>query len=476
MADKAFAAYAPKQKGFQLPPVPPVDPSTHLPPTFRIGTKYATPFVSIPNVVDHLTFLSCLHRLQEDVRYAGGDEPEDTEIELSPEVRWAAFCTRAGVRFDEWASSPALLNMTDMLFAQGGEVFDEAMVDSIIAGVDIDVLMAWHSYFLNPRAYEEDMMREGGRFGYLRGINALGPFPLNLIVSAGRVEPNVQVKNIDPQTFVYQRRQNVNDALPPSAFASHPIPLVSLHPLKTMVPVTCISCKTKFNVPLIGPPAPVEGGGYMSSQMDIGCPHCFFRVTHAKLRFARMVRNLADVQSGRIQYLAGFGPSHTTIGTSDLSLNLAGSIAFSQMLVQACMAGLYRQKGPESIIDPMEVGTACDWSMDSARTNIVQFAVNLKLVWLVCKEQVLGNGSVKHYRLVFASALRRWYRVNGEGSGGLASLDLGAAIMRQAAFVGSMENIGWLATERWRQPDDPHRYYLLQKAAARYRTWALLYH
>jgi hypothetical protein len=60
-------------------------------------------------------------------------------------------------------------------------------IDAVLDGVNIDILMVWHTYCLNPSAYEEDTDRLG-RIGTpfpspLRGLNALGAFPLTQIVS-----------------------------------------------------------------------------------------------------------------------------------------------------------------------------------------------------------------------------------------------------------------------------------------------------
>lgn len=155
------------------------DPISLLPSSFRIGRHNVAPLISLSEVIDHLTFLSCLHKLQEDVRLykstaSGG------EIEPAPEVKWTAFCHRAALRFNEWATSTELLELADR--AQG-RMFNMEEIETALQTVDIDVLMAWHTYMLNPKVYADDMLREGGPRGHLRGIRAMGAFPLDVIVS-----------------------------------------------------------------------------------------------------------------------------------------------------------------------------------------------------------------------------------------------------------------------------------------------------
>lgn len=192
-------------------PLAQLDPTTHLPTTFRINTSYTPPFVTIPHIVDHLTFLACLHTLQEDVRdapfqrdddkgrplkprprngFANSDEDEDDDPLIDGDVKWTAFCLRAAARFDLWATSESLLALADQVLSSGRPLVDrrghtflsETQLESVLAGVDIDVLMAWHTYMLNPSVYADDMERAGGERGKLRGLKALGAFPLSIIV------------------------------------------------------------------------------------------------------------------------------------------------------------------------------------------------------------------------------------------------------------------------------------------------------
>lgn len=276
-----------------------------------------------------------------------------------------------------------------------------------------------------------------------------------------------QVQNIDPTTFVYHQRP-ASEKSQLHAGASHPSSLITIHPRETTVSVPCPACDDVFPIPVIGPPEP--GRGFIAGDMDVQCPSCGFHVTHEKLRFARMVRDLADFQKGRIPYVAGLGPDDSILPP----LLLDGSETLSRALITAIEESVFRGQPQIGTLKALEVGNLLNWSMEEAR-KLMRYAFHSKPVLKFYMLQGGGNQRNPSYRRILAVSARRWMRIHSEGHGGLASLDLGAAIMRQAAFVGSMEGIGWLATARWTDANDPHRFYLLQKAVARYREFPQSY-
>lgn len=160
-----------------------LDPKTLLPTTFRIGRNYVPPVVAVPELVDHLTFLACLDNVQRIVRQTPTPK-RSAEEQIPEDIKWAAFCERASHRFQAWASNDLLTSLHDSLITPKGHLFaSQAQVASVLETADIDVLMAWHTYMLNPGAYEGDMERLGDVNGPLRGLTSLGSFPLSLIVS-----------------------------------------------------------------------------------------------------------------------------------------------------------------------------------------------------------------------------------------------------------------------------------------------------
>lgn len=141
-----------------------VDPATLLPPSFRVGKQAIKPLVNVRELVDHLTFLACLDRLQAAVRETP-TPGADAEHQIPGDVKWAAFCERASHRFQAWAKTICTLQAA-------------SQINELLATVEIDVLMAWHTYMLNPGAYEQDLER----LTQLKRLKTLGPFPLSTIV------------------------------------------------------------------------------------------------------------------------------------------------------------------------------------------------------------------------------------------------------------------------------------------------------
>lgn len=158
---------------------PQINPETHLPATFRVGTQFIQPLVAVPDLVDHLTFLACLDKLQRVVRETPTPDAEPDK-QIPGDIKWAAFCDRASQRFRAWATSEAVVSVRGTIQMKDGSMqASVSQIEAVLATVDIDILMAWHTYMLNPGAYEQDL----DRLSQLCGLKALGPFPLSMIVS-----------------------------------------------------------------------------------------------------------------------------------------------------------------------------------------------------------------------------------------------------------------------------------------------------
>ncbi|BEI84052.1 hypothetical protein CcaverHIS002_0406560 [Cutaneotrichosporon cavernicola] len=467
-------------------PLAQVDPVTHLPTTFRIGTKYTQPFVTIPEVIDHLTFLACLHCLQEDVRdahfyrnnvhiptrkqwpresYDCSDDEED-DLLIDGDVKWTAFCLRAAARFDRWATSDSLLTLADSILRSGRPLVDregrtflsDAQMESVIASVDIDVLMAWHTYMLNPSVYADDMVRAGGERGKLRGLKALGAFPLRIIV-----------RRIDPETFVWQPRTKDAEAVP-IRLTAHPDSLVALHDTRSTLWMNCAACGGGVEIPIIGPPP--TGTGLVSHNMNVPCPHCSFNITHEQLRLDRMIRDLAELHYQRVPFLPNLGP-----GREAGALSHPASLVFSRAMVEGTTSRFYGYRplwydNAKSYppITTGQVGERTSWTVKQTIEAIMNEILKEGLMRPIFQNQMLGS-DVKTARATLRKSLARYSRVYSETYLPTVSFDLGAAIMRQASFIGSMEKIGWLEVSRWRDAILPDRFYLLQKAAARYHAF-----
>jgi hypothetical protein len=135
--------------------------STDFPPpqSYNIGSKVLAPFelVAIPEIRAHLSFLGAFARLKAEVKSQKGPDVRGSVDEL-----WAIYIARAVDRFALWVKNG--------LSALGEGASRELVEDEI---PPLDVLMAWHTYMLNPRVYYEDGVRGKSQLLQIRYVEAL---------------------------------------------------------------------------------------------------------------------------------------------------------------------------------------------------------------------------------------------------------------------------------------------------------------
>lgn len=143
---------------------PPIDETTLLPVTFKVGNLNVQPFVTVPEMKQHLRLLAAFDALQHQVRTT----QESAGDVLDADTRWAVFCTRAEKNFEAWVEE-----LSSTRDAEAGLLSERDALPGL------DVVMIWHAYMLNPRRYYEDCLRDPR----LERLGQLGAFPLNLFVS-----------------------------------------------------------------------------------------------------------------------------------------------------------------------------------------------------------------------------------------------------------------------------------------------------
>lgn len=256
--------------------------------------------------------------------------------------------------------------------------------------------------------------------------------------------------------------------MPPPTLTSYPPSLVSLHATRSTLFMKCASCAGGMDIPIIGPPP--TGTGLVSHNMAVPCPHCGFIITHEQLRLDRMVNDLADLHYQRCSFLPGLGPGHGPDAPTPLA-----SEAFSRAMVEGVTSRFFRFRPlwyhnarTDPRISTGAVGEVTGWTVKRTIEAIMNEIIKEGLARPIFQENMMKT-DVKTARGILRKSLARYARVYSESYLPTISFDLGSAIMRQAAFVGNMEKIGWLEVSRWRHAIYPDRFYLLQKAAARYR-------
>jgi hypothetical protein len=207
------------------PPDYQADDDDVTPPDYTAGFANLSisdgPTSAIPSVdetVAHLKTLECFSRLRQSVastdglfgidnaaiveiarrsRMANGEGADDVLPKLA-EKRWAVYITRAVDRFDAWISaavpSSSLPTMAELeRDGANDRITDPGYVKTAMTPIGplnmppLDVLMVWHAYMLNPRAYLEDCVRLG-----------------RMALWNTRMPWNAIAECIDPSTFAFE--------------------------------------------------------------------------------------------------------------------------------------------------------------------------------------------------------------------------------------------------------------------------------
>lgn len=207
------------------PPDYQADDDDVAPPDYTAGFTNLTisdaPSSGIPTVdetIAHLKTLECFSRLRQSIASTDGlfdidnamivdvgrtsnlasGEGADELLPRLAEKRWAVYVSRAVDRFHAWISAavpdtpkPTMAEVerdgTNDMITKPGYV-KRAMPPVERSNMPpLDILMIWHAYMLNPRAYLEDCIRHG-----------------RMALWHTKVPWNAIAECIDPSTFVFE--------------------------------------------------------------------------------------------------------------------------------------------------------------------------------------------------------------------------------------------------------------------------------
>jgi hypothetical protein len=207
------------------PPDYQADDDAVAPPDYTAGFANLSisdaPTSAIPSVeetIAHLKTLECFSRLRQSIASTDGlfgienativdiartsslasGEGADELLPRLAEKRWAVYITRAVDRFDAWVSAtvPVIPKPTMAELERDGatdQITKLSYVKTAMPPIGplnmppVDVLMVWHAYMLNPRAYLEDCVRLG-----------------RMALWNTRMPWNAIAQCIDPSTFAFQ--------------------------------------------------------------------------------------------------------------------------------------------------------------------------------------------------------------------------------------------------------------------------------
>ncbi|KAF2476853.1 uncharacterized protein BDR25DRAFT_338981 [Lindgomyces ingoldianus] len=376
---------------------------------------------------------------------AGGQalgEKEKARVNLAERIRekrWAVFVTRAVDRFEKWWTTLPLrpdistfpIRTTDFdsteatgrvaWFLATGEGLSSEFVASRLP--PLDVLMVWHAYLLNPRAYLEDCMRMSHQQMWAT------LFPWELIYNS-----------IDPETFAYnppdeaRRNWESSPGLPwestdDGRFASR---------FKTALP--CPKCCRNLAVPWTRPP--VTSGpealesylendtGFSGKHFQEPCPSCNFIVTHEKLRVAKFITDASALLTH----------SRPMPGTM---LDAKGQ---PQISSAGKKLGTHDPFFPNRIIENLS-----QWKPTSLRSEIDILSITvlksrIEEIFKSSSSITAVNHDQKNPALLAKEskiAVRKCLSHYWDNSSPFG-LDLVGAVIRQSSFVLKMRNIDWL--------------------------------
>jgi len=411
----------------------------------------ATP--QIEDCIAHLKVLECFYQLQRSIGATDGlfgisntvipdngfskDQRNQLLAKLA-EKRWAIYVSRAVARFEAWSASmfpiPRMITVAELeQDGKAGHLCEPTAAQSTFALrknslPPVDVLMVWHAYMLNPRAYLEDCLRLG------RMALWHAEFAWQIVVDC-----------IDSGTFAY----NASDAAKSAFERSTKLAWENLSdPIAKHV--VCPQCDESQKIPMTTGPetgsdvsvdnfeqvsAAVDGmlscgTGYCDKALKATCSSCNADITHDSLSAGKFCHDLRALL-GRNVPMGG-----TILGTKGIPWKFAdvfdeqceGICSFPNALLRAGL-GKKILEGPEE--------TSSNQTMEGIRDSIADALTDPSYL-----RRVPGVVNMRVPRIQ-RIGIRRMMSRYWENSSPFA-LDLMGAVIRQGGFIEKMHQIDWL--------------------------------
>ncbi|KAH7093904.1 hypothetical protein BKA62DRAFT_775752 [Auriculariales sp. MPI-PUGE-AT-0066] len=376
-----------------------------LPPKFRVGDKSTAPVVTLDEVEAHLRILGAFNHLKTRVALAQENfgQSRETVAQLNATEAWIVFLCRAVHRFDKWLRSSPAEGSTPPL----------------------DVLMVWHSYMLNPHAYQDDSRRDE-----LRHLQNLNTFPLQVV--ANLVDPNtfdLAVSEEERSTFEFATS---NPFEPP--YFTAPADMITLQ---------CPFCvaPTRLQWPWLT----AIKTGWAQRGFRVQCPACRASIDHEALGVRRFCDDLALWRAHETASQNGTGQ------LMGRPVHLAGLMRGNAGKKQAAFLSqafkpLTQEFSPAS---GAELARRWGWKF----RQVQQFCVQ---VLLVHRDPNKLEATLLQLQNIFSS-----YKHPER-----FSIELTGAVMRQGTFIQKMVEFGWTNPRRFASEK-----VVLARAIARYHAF-----
>ncbi|KAG8630990.1 hypothetical protein KVT40_000130 [Elsinoe batatas] len=391
--------------------------------------------------------------------------PEDGTLRnelhaLVAERRWAVYLTRAVDRFERWRESIAprarymqhfdidkkdrITRMLDL------SECDEHLVITVDHLPPIDVLMVWHVYMLNPRAYLEDCLRENRMRLYHTEM------PWEAINTA-----------IDDQTFDYCSTDAAR------AFYAH-LGGTSWdnESEQSEKIVSCPKCRMSNGVPWhedgqhakFSPTRYFKanfehwanaGTGYADKGFSRCCIYCGFVMNHENLVVGKFLRHLRLLREEDVAlpgtFLGNQGiPIAITLGSKTFPDQVnPKDMTFPNVLLKHMADYLRDPRTAQNLRTMADVRDRIEMELQNSET--------MRLVNARTRSRALTSAQKLFVRRMMSS-----YWSNSSPF----SIDLVGAVVRQSTFISKMHDLSWLTA--------PHLLQIASRALLRYTRFFTL--
>lgn len=407
---------------------------------------------SVEQCIAHLKVLESFYRLRQTVSSTDGlfgiedkfvrDSVPDGNSDRIPallaklaEKRWAIYVSRAVERFETWLITvlpDARPASTDGLvtYAECGKLLNP--VTPLCIAKDnvppVDVLMVWHAYMLNPRAFLEDCLRSGWMQLWHTGM----PW-------------QAAVECIDSETFAYEAGDDASKTFT----SATGLPWNNLDDIRPRE-VACPRCYRLIEVAYTtcdSSPSPEtaaatwdalsdridsmmsSGHGFCDQGFKTVCASCSTIINHDSLSASKFCKDVQLALSKRVP-MGG-----TVLGVEGIPWKYRKHIDVSCKYICVFPNEIIRAGAGRDVLD--NNSKYANFGMQDVRSAIEKRLKNRGFLRLVRAHPgvKLGRGEKISIRRMVS---RYW------NNSSPFALDLVGAVVRQGSFIEKMHNIDWL--------------------------------
>ncbi|KAJ7700855.1 hypothetical protein B0H17DRAFT_925014 [Mycena rosella] len=387
---------------------PEAPPAYSFPTAFTVGASRTTlPFVSVPQIKDHLALLHAFAELK--LKVEGMADFGVSHLPSDQERRWAWFVGLSVERFEKWckALQPS---------------HSEKGLATLLPPVD--VLMVWHAYLLNPGWYLED----GYRIEALEGLKSAGGA---LTKSLGG--------ELGELLAAEPSKQRVDNWVQMTVTPFDPFEAATQLVTRE---IACPKCRSVIYAPYMTE----AGTGYLQQGFMIQCisEKCSFEITKETLALRKFANDLARQDKDQLaDFLAG--TLHTPTNVTDRARGRT---------VKAVMLSSYslrrpplNPKSPKTLISD---AAYADFFMQRAEYKLDRLRGKLSMKMKQQGGRLMG-------RIMSAYVDDKMF-----------SVELAGAVLRQGSFVTKMHDLQWTQSGFFDSAEDE---VALQHAIARYHAF-----